>query len=108
MAGGYLLASGGPQADQLVEVTSPAASRVSLHRTVGGSMQTASFFTVPANDALRLVPGGDHLMLEGLVSPLAPGATVPLRLRFASGEILDVSAPVVALVDVLDIYDGGW
>jgi copper(I)-binding protein len=55
-----------------------------------------------------LVPGGDHLMLEGLVAPLVPGEAVPLTLRFASGGTVEVTAPVVALVDVLDVYDGGW
>ncbi len=108
IAAGYLVATADGVADQLVDVTSPAAARVSLHRGDGAAMEAVEAFAVPAGGELRLVPGGDHLMLEGLVAPLVPGEAVPLTLRFASGGTVEVTAPVVALVDVLDVYDGGW
>ncbi len=50
---------------------------------------------VPAGEALRLTPGGLHLMLVDLATPLTPGTTVVLSLRFATAGQLEIDVPVV-------------
>jgi periplasmic copper chaperone A len=52
--------------------------------------------TVPAGGALALEPGGTHVMLIGLRSPLVPGATVPLILTFRHAGEVRVDAVVLA------------
>jgi hypothetical protein len=92
-----------------VGASSPSAAAVSLHRTdPSGAMVDAAAIDVPAGGEVPFLPGGDHLMLEGLVTPLLPGASVVLDLEFADAGVVQVEAPVIALVDVLDTYDGGW
>ena len=109
IAAGYLVLVGGDAPDRLLGASSPAASAVSLHRTdPSGAMVATDVLEVPAGAEVPFVPGGDHLMLEGLVAPLLPGESVALDLEFAEAGTLRVEAPVVALVDVLDTYDGGW
>lgn len=73
----------------------PAADSVLLHRMVGGLMQPATPLEIPAHGAVNLVPGGYHLMLEGLRRPLAIGDTVTLALRFSSGVTVTVPVPVL-------------
>jgi len=109
IAAGYMVITTSQSQDRLLAASSPAATRVTLHSTsAGGSMKPVDGLALAAGVPVALVPGGDHLMLEGLVAPLVPGATVELDLSFeVAGEIRMV-VPVVALVDVLDVYDRGW
>lgn len=106
---GYLVARYPDGTDTLVGASSPAATRVSLHRgDPDGGMAEVEGFTVSDGEPLRLVPGGDHLMFEGLNEPLLPGDEVSLTLTFANAGEVHLTAPVVALVDVVGRYDGGW
>lgn len=109
IAAGYLVLAGGDVPDRLLGASSPVAAAVSLHRTdASGAMVATDVIEVPAGTDVPFVPGGDHLMLEGLVAPLLPGESVALDLEFAEAGTVRVEAPVIALVDVLDTYDGGW
>lgn len=109
IAAGYFVISGGEADDRLVGASSPSAASVSLHRTdASGAMRATDAVAVPAGATVPFVPGGDHLMLEGLVAPLLPGDDVIVNLEFERAGVVEVTAPVVALVDVLDVYDGGW
>lgn len=109
IAAGYLVLVGGDAPDRLLGASSPVAAAVSLHRTdASGAMVATEAIEVPAGTEVPFVPGGDHLMLEGLAAPLLPGESVALDLEFAEAGTLRVEAPVIALVDVLDTYDGGW
>ena len=78
----------------LLGVHSPVADSVQVHNVAGGRMQPVPQVDVPARGRLRLTPGQYHLMLGGLVHPLAIGDTVPLELDFSSGIVLRVRAPV--------------
>lgn len=109
IAAGYLTVRSTGTADRLVGASTPAAARVSLHRTTpAGAMVGTDVIEVPAGGEVRFAPGGDHLMFEGLAQPLQPGDTVSLTLRFEQSGDVDIEVPVVGLVDVLDIYSGGW
>ena len=86
----------------LVAASSPEAASVQLHDVAGGRMQPVGRVEVPARGRLALVPGHYHLMLQGLVHPLAVGDSVTLTLRFMSGPPLSVRAPVLRYGDAMD------
>jgi copper(I)-binding protein len=63
----------------------------------GGSMmkmQKVDRIEVPASGAVKLEPGGYHVMMFGLKQRLAVGDTVPVTLTFAEGGEVTVDAPV--------------
>jgi hypothetical protein len=85
-------------ADRLVKATADVTANVQLHEVVtqGGTakMQQVQGLDVPANGQLELKPGGYHVMLLDLKSPLKQGQTVKLDLRFEKAGTITVMAPV--------------
>jgi len=82
----------GARKDILLSAHSPAATRVEFHRTsfeAGmAKMRPASSLVIEPGSTLTAAPGGLHLMLVDLKSPLAQGAAVPLVLTFKdAGEV---------------------
>lgn len=69
---------------KLVGVASPIADMVELHLTSnkGGVMHMGHVegIELPAGKAVKLEPGGHHVMLMGLRAPVKAGASVPLTL----------------------------
>jgi copper(I)-binding protein len=96
----FTIRNPGSRADQVVTLSSPAGKRAEMHETKmsGGIMQMRQITnaTVPARGALVLEPGGTHVMLIGLRSPLAPGAKLPLVLTFRHAGEVQVDAVVLA------------
>lgn len=96
-AAGYLTLDPGP-ARTLLGASSPAATRVELHRTVRRAgvarMEPAPTVPVRAGERLAFAPGGLHLMLFGLTAK--PNDAIPLTLRFADGPPVNVTARAVA------------
>ena len=101
-----------PVDDELIEISTSRAERVSLHTYVesgsegsgdghmghhqaGGSGPMAMVETdlvLEANTTVEFAPGGMHVMLEGLERPLAEGDSFELVLAFrVAGELI---APV--------------
>jgi copper(I)-binding protein len=94
-AAAYLEIVGGPQADALLGVTSPAAATVEVHETTTDSsgmtgMHPIERLEIPAGAIVTLEPGGYHLMLMSVVEgAIEVGKTVELRLTFeTAGEIV--------------------
>jgi copper(I)-binding protein len=105
---GYMVITAPGGGDRLLAASSPSALRVSVHGTADTqSMVALGGLELPGSEPVRLVPGGRHLMLEGLSGPVVPGDRVELTLEFEQAGPVTVEAPVVALVDVLDLYGGG-
>ena len=82
----------GAQDDILIGAHSPAATRVEFHRTsfeAGmAKMRPAGALVIEPGNTLTAAPGGLHLMLVDLKTPLLNGASVPLVLTFrAAGEV---------------------
>ena len=97
----YLDVSNEGGGDRIVRVTSPAASRALVHGTDdAGMMQTSEGLDVPGGSTVRLVPGGEHVMLEGVGSRLEPGDVFPVRIEFERHAPVDVEVRVVALEDL--------
>lgn len=94
-----------PAATRLVEVRSPAAGIVEIHEMkLEGDvmrMRALDVLPLPAGQAVELKPGGLHVMLMDLKSPVKAGDTVPLTLVFerADGQRFtqDVKATARAL-----------
>lgn len=87
------------QADRLVSVASPSAGTAEIHdmKTEGGIMKMAQLpegLALPAGEAVSLKPGGNHIMLMQVKSPLAAGDTVSLTLTFEKAAPLGVRAAV--------------
>jgi len=101
--GGYLtLTNHGKTADRLVGGSSPAAGRVEIHtmEVADGVMKMRELpdgLALPPGEAVKLEPGGFHLMLIDLKSPIAEGAKVPVTLRFEHAGAVDVELAAGAL-----------
>jgi copper(I)-binding protein len=102
-AAAYFALRGGAAADRLTGVESASATRAELHE--GGmmegmaTMKPMAGIDVPADGRVAFAPGGDHVMLFGVDPAIRPGATLPLRLHFRSGAMVDAAARVVAAGD---------
>jgi copper(I)-binding protein len=98
-AAAYLTITSAGPGDRLLGAATPAARAVEIHTHVsdGGlhRMVRLPELTLPAGEAVRLEPGGLHLMLVNLTTPLAPGTTMTLALRFAAAGIVELEVPVV-------------
>jgi copper(I)-binding protein len=91
-AGYLVIRNTGTSADRLVGASTPAAAMVEIHETrmTDGEMQMrpVEALEIPPGGSVRLQPGGLHLMLMDLGTPLVTGARVPLTLQFAdAGEV---------------------
>ena len=94
-AGGYLtLRNEGDAPAALTGASSPRYAKVMLHQTTASagtaSMHMVEQLPVPPHGTVTLAPGGYHLMFSGAPTPVRPGNTVPVTLRFADGSTLPV------------------
>jgi len=69
-----------------------------LHRSMNkngkDSMEMVDALGIPAHGAIKLAPGGYHLMLMDAKHPIKAGDTVQITLHFASGETVQATWPV--------------
>ena len=90
------------EASQLVGVSTPVAGVAEVHEMkMEGDvmkMRAVPALALPAAQAVELKPGGYHLMLMDLRTPLLPGTRVPLTLVFRDAKgaesRLQLSVPV--------------
>ncbi|MCO4756850.1 MAG: copper chaperone PCu(A)C [Oceanospirillaceae bacterium] len=91
----------GDEVLQVTSASSPVAEVVEVHQTtmVDGVMRMAEVkgLQVPVDGKVQLEPGGYHIMLIKLKSPLKKDQVVPLTLKFTTGQELTVSARVKAM-----------
>jgi copper(I)-binding protein len=87
---------------RLMSAAGDVAAVIELHETINedGVMKMEPHpegFEIPAGGILQLQPGGKHVMLLGLVKPLATGASFDLTLNFEGSDAVTVSVPVVEI-----------
>lgn len=98
----YVVLHNGGGSDVLLSASTPAAATVVLQQwqtsqpadgtaTVGHPV-TVDHLDVPGFGDLRMQPGGDQLLLSGLVEPLRVGQTIPLTLVFQRSGTRTVQA----------------
>ncbi len=97
---------------QIVDARTPVADAVELHETVddgsGATMmqEKEGGFTVPAGEALTLVPGGNHLMPMGLNESIEPGQTVEVVVEFSDGSTQTLTAVAKDYAGANETYEG--
>ncbi|MCB0918534.1 MAG: copper chaperone PCu(A)C [Actinobacteria bacterium] len=81
---------------QIVSASTSASGMTELHETVDvdgqSQMQQVSEFTVPAGGSLTLEPGGDHIMIMGLTTPVKAGEEVTVTLNMSDGQSQEFTA----------------
>jgi periplasmic copper chaperone A len=84
--------------DRLLGAASPAAQAVELHTSLEqagvSKMERVESVPIAADAPAKLEPGGVHVMLIGLQSPLEDGTTVPLTLSFEKAGEVTLEVPV--------------
>lgn len=92
------IVNAGAEADRLIGASSPVAERVELHshkmRDGVMRMRRIDAVPVPAGQAAELKPGGDHVMLIGLVGAPEQGGSFPLTLIFQQAGRIAVPVAV--------------
>ena len=94
VGGGYLIVENkGATSDKLIGGSSPVAGKVEVHEMAmhNGVMTMRTMkdgLSIPAGQSVTLAPGGYHIMLMDLKSPLKRGDKVPVTLTFEkAGDI---------------------
>ncbi|MDF2182776.1 copper chaperone PCu(A)C [Neptuniibacter sp. CAU 1671] len=86
------------QAVNLTTAASDVADKVELHghQHDNGVMRMRQMMsiTLPPQTTTALEPGGLHIMLLGLHSPLVAGEQIELNLSFSNGETQTVTLPI--------------
>lgn len=104
-ASGAFMTLTAPRDTRLVAASSPVAGVVEIHEMAMRDnvmrMRAVDALALPAGKAVKLEPGGYHVMLMQLKGPLNAGDTVALELVFEgtdkARETVQVQAPVRAL-----------
>lgn len=93
VTGGYLQLTNHSEMDRLQGASSDFAEAVEIHemKESEGMMKMRKLdqgLELPSHKSVRLLPGGNHLMLIGLKKELKPGMKVPITLEFAKAQPL--------------------
>jgi len=101
-AGYMTIINKGTAADRLVSASSPAAGKVEIHEmSMQGNVMkmrgVAGGLPIESGKTISLAPGGYHLMLMGLKTPLKQGDKVPVTLIFEKAGKVDVTLDVQAI-----------
>ena len=88
--------------DRLVSISTSFASVAELHEHINddGVMRMRrkeGGLMINPGQPMVMRPGGHHIMLMGLHKRLIAGEMIDLTLEFDSGQILDISVPVVSI-----------
>lgn len=91
-----------PVGDKLIAASTPEAKEVKIHQiTMANNVmimrELVGGLLLPAGEPVPLQPGGYHIMLLGLTSPLTLGQTFPMHLTFAISPAIDIVARVAAI-----------
>lgn len=90
---------------RLITVSSSASANSEIHTMTMDNgvmkMRQIEDLPLPANQAVKLGPGGEHLMLMGLKKPLREGDTIPLTLTVQYADKRMEKIVVKALVKSL-------
>jgi len=97
----FTLHNNSQQMDSLTGVTTSAASNATLHRSYeeDGMMRMDHVDGVPIapGEPFSFSPGGYHVMLMGLATPLKQGTIFPITLSFEKAGEIEVSVQVTGM-----------
>lgn len=99
-ASAYLLLKNSGPLKTLVDVDSAQAGMAMIHQTVVvdgvAKMKHVEAIDIPPNGQVQFAPGGTHIMLMRLSSPLQVGDEVSITLIFANKQKQEIRVPVKA------------
>lgn len=99
----YFQLHGGASAATLRGISSPRIARAELHESMehGGMTMMAPIgaVPVPARATVTFKPGGKHVMLHGVGTDIAKGATIPLVFDFDGQPPITIEVPVIGAGD---------
>ncbi|MGZ5129200.1 MAG: copper chaperone PCu(A)C [Actinomycetota bacterium] len=103
----FVVTNDGAEADRLTAAAAPdLGGTVEVHETTmsGGqaAMSPVDGVDIPAGGVVTFEPGGYHVMLTGLTSPLEVGSSITIVLTFEQAGDVEVQAEVRSFVE-----DGG-
>lgn len=89
----------GDEDDKLTGVSSNASRYSEIHTTRVdenniATMEMVDYLTIPSGDTTELIPGGSHIMLRELKSPLKAGDKVLVELSFEKSGTKTIQAEV--------------
>jgi periplasmic copper chaperone A len=98
-SGYFTIENKGTTPDRLVAVSADVAGKVEVHEmTMNNGVMTMrpvdNGLTVDPGKTVKLAPGGYHLMMFDLKSPLKQGDTLPITLTFEKAGKANVSLAV--------------
>lgn len=97
----FRLRNTGSSEEVLTGVITEAAERAELHESVNDNgimrMRALRSVSVPAGGIVEFEPGGKHVMLSKLKSPLAAGQSFKMTLTFKSAAPQTVTVEVKAI-----------
>lgn len=97
-AGYLVITNPSAQPVELTSARSDRADRVELHTIVReegvAKMREVQGIPIPANGAVKLEPGGYHIMFIGLTQPFVAGESIPVVLNFAGKDPVTVEFAV--------------
>ena len=89
----YMTVDNSGGGDALVGAVVSGVGKVSIHNA---DMAQQAELSVKGHRVTTLRPGGDHIMLDNLTSPLTPGQQLGVRLLFKKSAPVDVTADVLS------------
>lgn len=102
---GFRLENRGKAADTLTSAISSAAT-VTMHDVVASGkmrrMVTIDRVAVPPGTMMTFGAGRQHLMLANVAAEVFTRDTIPLELRFSSGERMHLSVPVLRVTEAIE------
>jgi hypothetical protein len=102
----YLTVTDHGRPDRLVGVSTPVAATAELHETINDNgvmkMRPVAGIALEPGKPVKFSPGGYHVMLTGLKSPLKAGDSFPLTLAFEHAQPITVTAAVEAVGAAMD------
>jgi copper(I)-binding protein len=110
--GAYMVIDNDGGSDTLLSARTDAAEQVLLQQRQGatdtdpGILVTVGELPIRGYEDTRLQPGGDQILLSGLVRPLAVGDTVELTLDFERAGTVTVDAQVEAYDEIARVLLG--
>lgn len=97
----YLTVTDNGRPDRLVGASTPIAAMAELHETINDNgvmkMRPVAGIALEPGKPVTFAPGGYHVMLMGLKSPLKAGDSFPLTLTFEHAQPITVTAHVEAV-----------
>jgi len=105
---GYVVIYNAGGSDTLLGASTPAAATVTIQQRQpsptdpAGTLVAVDSLAIEGFSELRLQPGSDQLLLEGLVKPLTVGEKIQLTLRFERSGNITVEADVQSYLEIAD------